>query len=111
MKWTKELPDLLSLFERTAGRGSRMNLRQASKESRINEAMLVETFGQWTGMPPMKYLERRRAQHAARQMLAGRATDDTIAERTGFNNLARFGEQMKATFGRSAAEYRSDFCS
>lgn len=110
LKWPAELPALLTMFERAASQARRMSLRQAASESGVNESQLSQVIKEWLGMEPMNYLERRRAQHAARQILAGETSTEAIVAQTGFNNVNGLDEQMKVTFGRSTAEYRADFC-
>ena len=110
LKWPAELPALLTIFERTAIQARRMNQRQAASESGIQEEQLSKVIKEGLGMEPMDYLERRRAQHAARQILAGETSAEAIVAHTGFSNASGLDEQMKITFGRSTAEYRADFC-
>ncbi|MEZ5329355.1 MAG: AraC family transcriptional regulator [Verrucomicrobiales bacterium] len=110
LDWPAELPKLLAMFERVAAQGKRMNIRQATEESGMKESRLSQIIEDGLGMAPMDYLERRRAQHAARQILAGETSTEAIVAQTGFTNASGLDEQMKVTFGRSTAEYRADFC-
>jgi AraC-like DNA-binding protein len=110
LDWPAELPTLLAMFERVAAQGKRMNIRQAAEESGLKESRLSQIIQDGLGVAPMDYLERRRAQHAARQILAGVISTEAIVAQTGFNNASGLDGQMKATFGRSTAEYRRDFC-
>ncbi|MGK0185387.1 MAG: AraC-like DNA-binding protein/mannose-6-phosphate isomerase-like protein (cupin superfamily) [Verrucomicrobiales bacterium] len=110
LPWGPNTHEFVTMLEGAASRGIRLNLRLAAKQCKISEPKLTEIIEDGTGMPPMKYLERRRAQHAARLMLGTPLSNEEIAEQVGYASAANLDEQMKSTTGRTAREYRADFC-
>ena len=112
LDWPDDLAAAVELLERTAARGERLNQRQAAAEAGTTETTFTKCLEFGTGSDPMRYLERRRAQFAARMLLlsAGKTRDEDIIQRAGFRNQTNFDEAMKDTFGRSAAAYRAEFC-
>lgn len=110
LQWKPETHELVEFLERAASCGRRINLRQIAKEYGSSESEVTSLMEDGTGLDPIDYLERRRAQFAARLMLGSELSDAEIASRTGYASTSKMEAQLKAVFGRTAAEYRSDFC-
>ncbi|MFD4509182.1 AraC family transcriptional regulator [Streptomyces sp. NPDC058457] len=74
----------------------------------LTPSYLSRLFKGHTGMPPMAYLARRRAEAAADLLARTDATVADIAQRVGWSDQNYFARRFKAHFGRSPSEYRQD---
>jgi AraC family L-rhamnose operon transcriptional activator RhaR len=80
-----------------------------AKELRIAEAYLVRRFKRATGLPPMAWLARLRAERAAAMLLR---TDEPVAQigsAVGWDDPNYFARRFRAHFGLSASAYRDRF--
>jgi len=75
----------------------------------LNPSYLVRLFKNGTGLAPLSYLARRRAEEAAGLLVR---TDLTVAEigaRVGWRDPSYFSQRFKAHYGLSAGAYRARF--
>lgn len=82
-------------------------LSELAHRLNIAPAYLVRLFHSSTGLAPMAYLLRLRAEQAAILLLR---TDDPIGEigaQVGWPDASHFARRFKACFGLSATEYRA----
>ena len=70
---------------------------------------LGRLFKKATGTTLVDYTQRRRVQHAARQLLFTDKTATAIAQDLHFTDSAHFTKSFQRYFGRSPNEYRSHF--
>lgn len=87
----------------------RWTLAELAERSHLAPRYLVRLFKSATGLPPMAYLSRFRAETAAGLLLH---TDDPvrlIGERVGWPDQNYFARRFKAHYGLSASAYRRRF--
>lgn len=70
---------------------------------------LVRRFKEATGLPPMAYLARRRAERAAALLAATDRPIARIAIDVGWDDPAYFARRFRQQFGMTAREYRERF--
>ncbi|MER7930033.1 AraC family transcriptional regulator [Streptomyces sp. NPDC096057] len=73
---------------------------------RLTPSYLSRLFKDHTGLPPMAYLARRRAEQAAELLACTDATIAEIAEHVGWSDQNYFARRFKAHFGLTPSEYR-----
>ncbi len=91
------------------GVGQAWTLDRLAKQVGAERSYLIRLFKAGTGLPPMAYLARCRAERAAGLLLK---TDDQVAEiarRVGWADPAYFARRFKTHFGVSATTYRKRF--
>ena len=72
---------------------------------------LVRLFNEATGLPPMAYLARIRAEHAAVLLLHTDEPITSIGRTVGWSDQNYFARRFKAHYGLSATAYRKRFAS
>jgi AraC family L-rhamnose operon transcriptional activator RhaR len=72
---------------------------------------LVRLFKSATGLPPMAYLARLRAEHAATLLLHTDQPVTCIGRTVGWPDQNYFARRFKAHYGLSATSYRTQFAS
>lgn len=70
---------------------------------------LVRLFKTATGLPPMAYLARQRAEHAAVMLLDSAESITCIGRAVGWGDQNYFARRFKAHYGLSATTYRERF--
>jgi len=75
----------------------------------MDESYISRLVKQATGVPPMAYLARRRAEHAARLLLRTSMSISNIAVAVGWHDPILFARRFKAHFGVTASQYRLQF--
>lgn len=75
----------------------------------MERSYLIRLFKGGTGMPPMAYLARRRAERAAFLLSHTGAPISEIAQQVGWNDPVYFARRFKAHFSMTATEYRTRF--
>jgi AraC family L-rhamnose operon transcriptional activator RhaR len=70
---------------------------------------LVRLFKAATGPPPMAYLARLRAEHAATLLLHSDQPVTCIGQAVGWPDQNYFARRFKAHYGLSATSYRARF--
>jgi AraC family transcriptional regulator, L-rhamnose operon transcriptional activator RhaR len=84
-------------------------LRELADELHLSPGYLLRLFKSSTGMPPMAYLARRRAETAAGLLLHTDQPVTQIGRSVGWADQNYFARRFKAHFGLSATAYRSRF--
>ncbi len=82
-------------------------LAELAADAVVERTHLVRLFRRSTGLPPMAYLNRRRAQVAAALLVR---TDHPVAQigaRLGWTDPAYFARRFRAVFGLSPSAYRA----
>lgn len=74
---------------------------------RLNPSYLVRLFRIHTQLPPMKYLDRLRANRAATLLFSSGLTIGEIGEQVGWADPKLFARQFRQHFGQSATRYRA----
>jgi AraC family L-rhamnose operon transcriptional activator RhaR len=75
----------------------------------VNKHHLARLFKEHTGLAPMAYLARCRAECAAGLLLQTNQPISEIAVRSGWLDPNLFARRFKAHFGLSATQYRARF--
>jgi AraC family L-rhamnose operon transcriptional activator RhaR len=70
---------------------------------------LVRLFKSVTGLPPMAYLTRHRAELAAERLLHGDEPVNAIGESVGWGDPNYFARRFRAHLGLSASAYQAQF--
>jgi AraC family L-rhamnose operon transcriptional activator RhaR len=70
---------------------------------------LVRLFRTATGVPPMAYLARLRAEHAAALLLHSDQPITVIGQQVGWPDQNYFARRFRAHYGLSATKYRAQF--
>lgn len=73
----------------------------------LNPSYLVRLFRAQTGLPPMKYLDRLRAERAATLLFVSDMPIGSIGEQVGWGDPKLFARQFRQHFGQSATRYRA----
>ncbi|HLL88813.1 MAG TPA: helix-turn-helix transcriptional regulator, partial [Tepidisphaeraceae bacterium] len=80
-----------------------------ARRVRLSDAYLIRLFKAATGLPPLAYLARLRAERAAGLLLRTDLPVARIAEQVGWPSPYYFARRFKAHFGLPATEYRARF--
>jgi len=75
----------------------------------LERSYLIRLFKGGTGLPPMAYLARRRAERAAFLLIHSSAHVSEIAAEVGWTDPVYFARRFKAHFGLTASAYRARF--
>jgi len=84
-------------------------LSQLAEELHLTPGYLVRLFKAATGLPPMAYLARVRAEHAAVMLLHSDEPITGIGRAVGWPDQNYFARRFKAHYGLSATTYRKQF--
>jgi AraC family L-rhamnose operon transcriptional activator RhaR len=84
-------------------------LGQLAEELHLTPGYLVRLFKAATGLPPMAYLARVRAEHAAVMLLHSDEPITGIGRAVGWPDQNYFARRFKAHYGLSATTYRKRF--
>ena len=97
----------MRLFE--AGLAYRWTLTELATQLHLAPGYLVRLFKASTGLPPMAYLARLRAEHAAALLLHSDQPITCIGREVGWSDQNYFARRFKAHYGLSATTYRARF--
>jgi AraC family transcriptional regulator, L-rhamnose operon transcriptional activator RhaR len=97
----------MRLFE--AGLAYRWTLTELAAQLHLAPGYLVRLFKASTGLPPMAYLARLRAEHAAALLLHSDQPITSIGREVGWSDQNYFARRFKAHYGLSATTYRARF--
>jgi AraC family L-rhamnose operon transcriptional activator RhaR len=86
-----------------------LTLGDLAEQLSIAEAYLVRRFKAATGLPPMAWLNRLRAERAAALLLRTDAPVAEIGRAVGWEDPNYFARRFRAHFGLSATDYRIQF--
>jgi len=89
----------------------RWTLTELAEEMHLAPGYLVRLFKSATGLPPMAYLARLRAEHAATLLLHSDQPVTCIGQAVGWPDQNYFARRFKAHYGLSATTYRARFAS
>ena len=81
-------------------------LPRLALELHLNPSYLVRLFRLQTGLSPMKYLAKLRAEKAATLLLSGKASVGEIGLQSGWPEPKHFARSFRQHFGISASAYR-----
>jgi AraC family transcriptional regulator, L-rhamnose operon transcriptional activator RhaR len=87
----------------------RWTLTELAEDLHLAPGYLVRLFKSATGLPPMAYLARLRAEHAATLLLHSREPITVIGQAVGWPDQNYFARRFKAHYGLSATTYRARF--
>jgi AraC family L-rhamnose operon transcriptional activator RhaR len=87
----------------------RWTLTELAEEMHLAPGYLVRLFKAATGLPPMAYLARLRAEHAATLLLQSDQPVTCIGQAVGWPDQNYFARRFKAHYGLSATTYRARF--
>ena len=79
--------------------------------TQLEQSYLTRLFRQTTGLPPMAYLARLRAEKAASMLLRTALPISDIALAVGWDDPNYFARRFRRHYGLSASAYRSQFSS
>ena len=89
----------------------RWTLTELADQLHLAPGYLVRLFKSATGLPPMAYLARLRAEHAAALLLHSDEPVTCIGRAVGWPDQNYFARRFKAHYGLSATTYRAQFAS
>ena len=75
----------------------------------LNPSYFVRVFGAVTGLAPLAYLARLRAERAAELLMRSDLSIEHIALEVGWGSSSYFARRFREHFGLSAREYRARF--
>ncbi len=84
-------------------------LRELASRVHLDPSYLVRLFKDHTGLPPLAYLARHRAERAAALLLKTDLSVAKIGEQVGWNDASYFSQRFKTHFGLNPREYRARF--
>jgi len=84
-------------------------LGELSERLHLSGGYLVRLFKTATGLPPMAYLARLRAEHAAVLLLQSDQPITCIGRDVGWSDQNYFARRFRAHYGLSATAYRAQF--
>jgi AraC family transcriptional regulator, L-rhamnose operon transcriptional activator RhaR len=84
-------------------------LTELAEEMHLAPGYLVRLFKAATGLPPMAYLARLRAEHAATLLLQSDQPITFVGKAVGWPDQNYFARRFKAHYGLSATTYRARF--
>ena len=87
----------------------RWTLTELASQLHLAPGYLVRLFKAATGLPPMAYLARLRAEHAATLLLHSDQPVTCIGQAVGWPDQNYFARRFKAHYGLSATTYRARF--
>ena len=87
----------------------RWTLTELAGQLHLAPGYLVRLFKAATGLPPMAYLARLRAEHAATLLLHSDQPVTGIGQAVGWPDQNYFARRFKAHYGLSATTYRTRF--
>jgi AraC family L-rhamnose operon transcriptional activator RhaR len=87
----------------------RWTLTELAEQLHLAPGYLVRLFKAATGLPPMAYLARLRAEHAATLLLHSDQPVTGIGQAVGWPDQNYFARRFKAHYGLSATAYRARF--
>ncbi|MDF2440607.1 MAG: hypothetical protein JWN98_1591 [Abditibacteriota bacterium] len=85
------------------------SLGELASQMHLDPCHLVRIFKSGTGLSPMAYLARCRAERAATLLLRTDESIPHIARQVGWSDPNYFARRFKAHFGLSAGQYRAQF--
>jgi AraC-like DNA-binding protein len=103
LAWTREDP----LLESRLAYG--WTLTELAELLHLAPGYLVRLFKAATGVPPMAYLARLRAEHAATLLLHSDQPVTGIGQAVGWPDQNYFARRFRAHYGLSATTYRAQF--
>jgi len=83
------------------------SVAELAKLAHVSEGHLSRRFTQATGLPPLAYLTRLRAERAAALLLRTEEPIQQIGQAVGWDSPAYFARRFKQHFGVSARDYRA----
>jgi AraC family L-rhamnose operon transcriptional activator RhaR len=84
-------------------------LQELAIQLHFTPSYLVRLFKRHTGLAPLQYLARARAEAAAHLLLTSSKTIAEIGRQVGWSDPSYFSERFKAHYGLTANEYRRKF--
>jgi len=83
-----------------------LSIETLASQCFISSDYFRKLFRQNIGMSPLKYINRVRAENAARLLEEGILSVTEVATRTGFNDINNFTRIFKGFFGLTPSDYR-----
>jgi AraC family L-rhamnose operon transcriptional activator RhaR len=84
-------------------------LTELAEQLHVAPGYLVRLFKAATGVPPMAYLARLRAERAATLLLHSDQPITVIGQEVGWPDQNYFARRFRAHYGLSATKYRAQF--
>ncbi len=81
-------------------------LRELSSQLCVGPFHLVRQFDRWVGLPPMAYLNRRRAERAAVLLATTEEPVASVGAEVGWPDPSQFSRRFKQYMGTSPSAYR-----
>lgn len=98
---------VIALMEEYSARA--WTLRELASRVHLDPSYLVRLFKQSTGLPPLAYLARHRAERAAALLLKTNLSVAQIGRQVGWSDAGYFSQRFKTHFGLNPREYRARF--
>ena len=95
----------LDLLDRDLQR--RWTLHDLSQQLFVGPFHLVRLFDRWVGLPPIAYLNRRRAERAATLLATTEGTIGAVGAQVGWPEPSHFSRRFRQTMGMSPSDYRA----
>jgi len=101
---SSDLADILDLID--ARLEQPFSIRALAAEMHLSENHFIRLFKERTGLPPARYILRRRLRRASDLLLQTPLSIAEIANRTGFDNPFYFSNIFKKYYGLSPSAFR-----
>lgn len=85
-----------------------LTLEEIAREAALSVSRFSSLFHRYYGEPPMQYLNRKRMNLAAQQLLYHAGSCKQIAEMTGFADQFHFSRRFRQFWGVSPREFRAE---
>lgn len=90
--------------------GKKWNVPELARRSELGRVQFSTEFKRVFGMPPAKFIMRKRLEHARYLLLNSNRTLADIAEELGFSDAFHFSKSFKSGIGLSPKEFRAHRC-
>lgn len=104
-----ELWRALVVIEHRLPQGARLDVGEWARLSGMSEDRFRRAFGETFGISPLEYLNRRRADYAARLLLQPGATATAVAHELGFTDSAHFTRSFFRAKGLAPKAFQNSF--
>ena len=104
--WTKDERLLKALHYINSHLYDNINIESVAAEACLSKQYFISLFNNALGVPPLRYINRKKIERAQLFLLAEKSSVQDIAYRLGFNDVSYFIRLFKHITGTSPNKYR-----